>query len=206
MKTVQLLLVGLLTQVLLPACAAQPVATPISPQDEPLPTAPAYLRRGDTYADRQEYDRAIADYTQAIARQPNYAEAYNNRGYAYYWNGQAEHAIGDFDRAIALRPDYPYAYNNRGAAYMASGQAERAIGDFDRAIALQPDLVQAYTNRGNAYLRLGRLAQARADFRHVGRDPFGLFIGACLIPLVVVGLSVVLVRCRAALKMRGRLQ
>jgi Flp pilus assembly protein TadD len=197
MKPVQVLLVLLCAQGLVLACGSQPLSTPPSSEFAPLDTAQAYLQRGDSAADRHEYDRAIADYTQAIHAQPDYAEAYNNRGYAYYWQGLYPNAIADYDRAIALRPIYPYAYNNRGAAYMASGDSERAISDFDQALYQQPDLVQAYTNRGNAYLRMGRIAQARADFRHVGQDPVGWLIGACLVPLLLVVLVVVLIRRRS---------
>jgi len=197
MKPVRVLLILIYAHGLLSACASQPTSVPPSSALVPLDTAQAYVQRGDTAADSHEYERAIADYTQAIRMQPDYAEAYNNRGYAYYWQGQYPNAIADYDRAIALRPTYPYAYNNRGAAYMASGDSERAISDFDQAIQQQPDSVQAYTNRANAYLRMGRLGQARTDFRHVGRDPLGWLIGACLVPLLLVVLVVVLLRRRA---------
>ena len=89
-----------------------------------LNTAEAYLIHGDSYAKSQDYDRAIANYDQAIRLKPAYAEAYNNRGYAYYWNYESAKAIADYSRAIELRPNYAYAYNNRGAAYMASGHSD----------------------------------------------------------------------------------
>src|SRR5689334_20148740 len=102
MKLVQILLVLLCAPWLMLSCASQQLNTPPSSASSPLDTAQAYLQRGDSYADRHEYDRAIADYTQAIHLQPEYAEAYNNRGYAYYWQGQYPNAITDYDRAIAL--------------------------------------------------------------------------------------------------------
>jgi tetratricopeptide (TPR) repeat protein len=197
MKPFQVLLVLVCTQELMLACGVQPAPAPASSASDPLGTPQAYLQPGDTYADRHEYDRALTEYTQAIIMRPDYAEAYNNRGYAYYWQGQYPNAIADYDRAIALRPTYPYAYNNRGAAYMASGDSDHAIPDFDRAIQLQPNLVQAYTNRGNAYLRMGRPDQARADFRHVGQDPLGLLVGACLVPIRLVVLVVAVIRHRS---------
>ena len=197
MKPIQLLLVVLYAPGLMLACGSQSVSTPPRSASVPLTTAHAYLQRGDSSAEHQEYDRAVVDYTHAIDLQPDYAEAYNNRGFAYYWQGQYPNAIADYDRAIALRPIYPYAYNNRGAAYMASGDSERAIRDFDQALQQQPDLVQASTNRGNAYLRLGRIAQAQADFRHAGQDPVGWLIGACLIPMLLVLLVVALIRRRS---------
>src|SRR5262249_41820524 len=106
MKPVHVLLVLLCAPVLLLACASQPASTPASNALTALETAQAYLQRGDNSAERHDYERAIADYTQAIHLQPDYAEAYNNRGYAYYWQGQYPNAIADYDRAIALRPLY----------------------------------------------------------------------------------------------------
>jgi tetratricopeptide (TPR) repeat protein len=200
MKRVRVLVILLCAHWLLLACGSQPASTPPSPAPGPLDSAQAYLQRGDVFAERQEWAAAIADYTQAIHLQPEYAEAYNNRGYAYYWQGKSAEAIADLDRAIALRPVYPYAYNTRGAAYMASGNPQRAILDLSEAIRQQPDLVQAYTNRGNAYLRLGRVDLARADFRHVGRDPLGVVATVCLVPLSLAALLaavVVMIRRRA---------
>ena len=39
-----------------------------------------YCNRGYAYGKKGDYNRAIADYTQAIELNPNYVEAYNNRG------------------------------------------------------------------------------------------------------------------------------
>lgn len=43
----------------------------------------AYNNRGIAYHDKGQYDRAIADYTQAIKLSPNKAIAYTNRGNIY---------------------------------------------------------------------------------------------------------------------------
>jgi tetratricopeptide (TPR) repeat protein len=42
-----------------------------------------YYNRGLAYRNKGDYDRAIADYNQAIRLDPKYAAAYNNRGRAY---------------------------------------------------------------------------------------------------------------------------
>ena len=76
-----------------------------------------------------ELDKAIADYSRAIARDRNYALAYFNRGYAYYAKGDHAKAIADFDRAATINPDYAGAYSNltRSLSRRAPGGGKSAI-------------------------------------------------------------------------------
>jgi len=60
--------------------------------------------RGVAYAEKGEVDRAIADYTKAIAINPKLADAYNNRGVSYRKKGDKEHAIADFRKALEIDP------------------------------------------------------------------------------------------------------
>ena len=50
----------------------------------------AYTNRGNAYDDKGEVERAIADYTKAIALDPNYAINYINRGYTYEKKGDKD--------------------------------------------------------------------------------------------------------------------
>jgi tetratricopeptide (TPR) repeat protein len=56
------------------------------------------------YGNKEEYDRAIADYTQALKLDPKYALAYSNRGFAYEQKGQKTLAIQDYEKALAIAP------------------------------------------------------------------------------------------------------
>ena len=69
-----------------------------------VPDAEKYFRYGVEAYQRGDLDRAIQDYTEAIALNPDLAEAYNNRGNAYWEKGDHDQAIKDFDRAIVLNP------------------------------------------------------------------------------------------------------
>ncbi|MFZ1990264.1 MAG: tetratricopeptide repeat protein, partial [Alphaproteobacteria bacterium] len=89
-----------------------------------------FYNRGIAYRDKGDYDRAIADYTQAIRLKPDYAKAFNNRGLAYYNKGDYDRAIADYTQAIRLKPDDADAFFNRGSAYDAKGDHDRAIADF----------------------------------------------------------------------------
>ena len=97
-----------------------------------------YFNRGVAYGRKGEVDRAIADYTKAIALDPNVALAYTNRGSAYYRKGEYERAIADHSKAIAIDPNHANAYYNRGVAYEQKGDKDQAIADFRKVLEINP--------------------------------------------------------------------
>jgi len=84
------------------------------------------LQKGNDFLDREDYDAAIACYTEAIRLDPNYALVYNNRGWAYSWKGEDDKAIKDLTEAIRLKPDFADAYGNRGMVYERKGDLDKA--------------------------------------------------------------------------------
>jgi tetratricopeptide (TPR) repeat protein len=126
--------------------------------------ASAYSNRGVRYRNKGEYDRAIADYDQAIQIKPNDAAAYANRGAAYNGKGAYDRAIVDLDHAIRLDAKLAGAYNNRGFSYIHKGDYDRAVADLDRALQLSPNMASAYGHRGYAFGRKGDFTRALADF------------------------------------------
>jgi tetratricopeptide (TPR) repeat protein len=92
--------------------------------------------RGVACLNRKDYDRAIAEFTEAIRHNPRYAAAHYNRGFACLVQKDYDRAIADFDQVIALNPKLATAYSNRGHAYRDKGELDRANADFDQARAL----------------------------------------------------------------------
>ena len=68
--------------------------------------AEPYNNRGSAYQSKGDHDRAIADYSEAIGINPNYAIAYSNRGNLFEARKRREEAIADFRRALALDPNH----------------------------------------------------------------------------------------------------
>lgn len=124
----------------------------------------AFNNRGAAYVDKGDYDRALADFGEAIKLSPNDTDAYYNRAGVYIRKAELESAIKDYDRVIALKPNDFDAHNNRGALFDHLGQHDRAIEDYSRAIALRPESAVAYNNRGIAYRNKGDFDRAIADF------------------------------------------
>jgi len=127
--------------------------------------AKAFTNRGIAYKSKGLWDKAIADYDEAIRLMPKLVFVFNNRGNAYYHKGHFDRAIKDFDEAIRLMPEFSEAFGNRGNVYRKKGRLDRAIEDYDKAIHLNPDDGQVFADRGLAYEKKGELTQALRDFK-----------------------------------------
>ncbi len=129
--------------------------------------AKAYNNRAIAYRNLKQYERAIVDYDQAIALDPNYAAAYNNRGVTYRNLKQYERAIDDFNHTLDIKFGNTLAYYNRGITYYLLKEYQRAIRNFDSALELNPKDTSAYFGRGTARYRLKEYEQAIQDFNYV---------------------------------------
>ncbi|NMG22993.1 CHAT domain-containing tetratricopeptide repeat protein, partial [Brasilonema bromeliae] len=123
-----------------------------------------YLYRGNSYLYKKEYDRALADYNQAIKLDQNYAQAYNSRGISYTNKKDYDRAIADYNQAIKLEPNSAQAYIGRGVSYNNKKEYDRALADYNQAIKLEPNYAQAYNDRGNSYLYKKEYDRALADY------------------------------------------
>src|SRR6201984_2559686 len=125
------------------------------------------FKRAEHDMDAKQYDKAIADYTQAARLKPDYADAHYNRGNAYDDLEQYDKAIADYTEVIRLKPDYAGAYYNRGNAYVGLKQYDKGVADYAEATRLKPDYAGAFNNRGNAYVSLKQYDEAIADYSEV---------------------------------------
>jgi Tfp pilus assembly protein PilF len=149
------------------------VVAPNATAQETLPRdAQAYINRGLTYLNKGDYDRAIADFNEAIQIDPNNALAYANRGVIYHNKGDYDRAIADYTQAIQLDPKNAMAYYGRGDAFLNKGDNERAIANLNQAIQLDPKNARAYMSRGAAFLNKGDNERAIADYTKAAQlDP-----------------------------------
>ena len=83
-------------------------------------------------AHKKDYDKAIADYNEAIRLDPGYAHAYNGRGKTWSAKKDYDKAIADYNEAIRLYPGYVHAYCNRGVAFLLTGSAK--VGEDARKV------------------------------------------------------------------------
>jgi tetratricopeptide (TPR) repeat protein len=131
----------------------------------PREQAEAFNNRGFAFAFKGNYDRAIADHTEAIRLDPKMAIAYFNRGSELGSKGDLNRAIADLNQAISLDPKNAGAWDLR--CYdraKANRDLSQALADCNESLRLEPNDTGTRGSRGFVYLRLNRLDEAIADF------------------------------------------
>jgi len=117
--------------------------------------ANAYIHKGDrdrvtddeptagdpsrAYNGKEDYEKAIADYTAALAINPATPEILCARGHAYRRKGDYERAIEDYTVALGVKPDYRDALNSRGIVHYRRGDHKLAIKDWEAILKFDPN-------------------------------------------------------------------
>ena len=124
--------------------------------------ADTLIDRGLAYQKAGDHEKAIADFTAAIALKPDNYWAHFQRAYSLTELGKTDEAIAEYTKTVALKDD-PGAYGNRGRLYADQGKFDLAIADFDHALALEPDDYDIYNERGRSYRVTNQIDRAIAD-------------------------------------------
>ncbi len=127
-----------------------------------------FSNQGSLKVQKGDIPGAIANFTQALALNPNIPQAYLGLGIATAKQGNKQQAIYNYDRALQFNPNLAEAYFGRGQAYYELGNKQKAIGDYEQAIRVNPDYGLAYLERGAIRCMLGTKSQAVADFHQAG--------------------------------------
>jgi len=147
---------------------APPTATP-TPEPTSTPTAGERVKQGIAYYEQGELDKAIVEYEEAIALEPDNPDAHRNLGTVYVDQGKWEEAAAAYEQAISLNPDFGEAYGDMIAAYVSLDKLSEAIDAGEKAIELAPDYATGHNNLGVAYRRQDQLDKAVAEFQEAIR-------------------------------------
>ena len=72
------------------------------------------FNKGNSYAERGEYDQAIFNYTATLEVNPNHIKALTNRGNSYAEKGEYDKAIADYTAILKINPNDVVALTCRG--------------------------------------------------------------------------------------------
>jgi tetratricopeptide (TPR) repeat protein len=86
----------------------------------------AFYHRGECFYYSRDLNRAVADFTDAIRIQPEYAETYEKRAIVYLEQHESSIAQNDFDRATFLNP----------TRFLELGRSSLNLNDIQSALSL----------------------------------------------------------------------
>jgi tetratricopeptide (TPR) repeat protein len=112
-----------------PVAAQEPVPEATVADGAPVlasEDAAGYLARGGQYADKSEWEAAIADFSEALKREPASIAALVARGDAYQRSSQRDQATDDYTRAADLDPRSVEAQKGLYECYSDAGATDQA--------------------------------------------------------------------------------
>jgi tetratricopeptide (TPR) repeat protein len=95
--------------------------------------------------DKKDFDRAIADFTEALRLDPGYVPALLHRASCYAHKGDLNKAIGDCTEVVRLDDKNAKAYLLLAQFYQAKGDRTQADKNRARALEIDPTLVPGST-------------------------------------------------------------
>lgn len=118
---------------------------------------------------RSDFEKALADFSQAIKLDPKDADFWLHRGHVRLrlipvdFAKQVPAAIADYTEVIKRKPTSAAGYTGRAQVYEESNRTVEAMDDLNKALQLDPnDYIALYT-RGKLHSSDKRFAAARAD-------------------------------------------
>lgn len=106
--------------------------------DTGQPTSDQWMAQGLDAMSEQDYDEAIALFTQIIEILPNYAEGWNKRATAYYLRGNYRASIDDIKRTLALEERHFGALSGLVSIYRTIGDDRGALNTLEKLATIMP--------------------------------------------------------------------
>jgi Flp pilus assembly protein TadD len=117
------------------------------------------LVAAQTAIDNKDYQTAVQNYQDYLAKKPDDAAVHSQLGYAYTAMHRPDDAKTEYEKAISLDPKMSPAYLNLGLTLLVT-DPKAAIAPLQKAVELSPDQAEAKFLLGSAFERSGQLAPA----------------------------------------------
>jgi tetratricopeptide (TPR) repeat protein len=129
--------------------------------------------RGIAYERQKMWDKAEADFRQALALSPDEPLVLNYLGYSMIEKKiNLNVALAMVKKAVELKPNDGYIVDSLGWAYFQLGDYEEATIHIERAVDLNPADPIIGEHLGDAYWRVGRKLEAKFQWQHAkDNDP-----------------------------------
>jgi tetratricopeptide (TPR) repeat protein len=122
-----------------------------------------FLKKVQLEKNEYELERAIADFSEAIAIDPETVGCFTCRCAARLLAGQFVEALEDCNQALRRKPNYGAALQNRGFVNIKLELFDFAIDDFNAGLKLSPTDPEMLYGRGLARQKKGDKAGGDSD-------------------------------------------
>ena len=127
--------------------------------------AAEFFERGNYHFKKNETERALELFTEAIEKVPDFADSYNNRGLCYEDLGNIEKASSDYRKAMELDDSFNEAKLNLVSALIQQDELKESESILNKLAPSYSDSSQFYDLRGKYYIKRNELDAAIADFQ-----------------------------------------
>jgi tetratricopeptide (TPR) repeat protein len=124
----------------------------------------ALSKRALAYYHRGEYEKSLADYTQAVTLNHSTSSGFVGLCLTYAKMKDDNRALANCNEAVRLAPQSTNALLNRASIHYATRNYAGAIADYDQIIRLDTKSAKAFYGRGIAYQAKGDDEHAIADY------------------------------------------
>ncbi|MCB9100465.1 MAG: tetratricopeptide repeat protein [Anaerolineales bacterium] len=125
-----------------------------------------YYHRGLAYFGMSNFDKALADFQQALDLNPDNPSVYVGIGSAYYAKDDWEKATEMYNKALKLQPDFTEAIHGLGLVNFIQGNNEEALTNFQHAVTTNKEFSITYCALGQVYRKLGDRAEAISAYEN----------------------------------------
>jgi serine/threonine-protein kinase len=123
------------------------------------------------FGGHEDYERAEAAFSKALAIDPKLIEARMLMVFVYLWRGQKEKAREEVAQARREAPDEPVVHFVKATLHRLDGEYGRALRSYERLMRLDPAAhVVASYNRALVYMYMGNFEEVARQLDHAG-DP-----------------------------------
>jgi len=120
----------------------------------------AHCNLGALFASRGEYREAVANFEQAVRKEPSSATGRNGLGAGLLALGRVDDAIRELRESLRIDPVHSNARLNLARALMAKGDLASATSELDAFLKQKPSDADAQAGLGTVYLMQHRYDEA----------------------------------------------
>lgn len=125
----------------------------------------AHQLQAQTYAYRDEVDKALAEYRIVEQQHPELPGLHFAVGELFWKNRDAGQAKAEFQKELRLNPDHAEANAELGTILVSEHEPATAISYLEKALRLKPDLTIVHEQLGKAFYQQKRFQQAIGELR-----------------------------------------